>query len=163
MGALGEGKLHGFAVAKRLSRTGDIGRVWTLSRPLTYRALGTLIDHGMIRELNEEPSDSGPNRVLLGTTPKGRGALKAWLRTPVQHPRDVRSELLLKIVLSDLNGLDRSSLVASQIEVFTAYRGDRIIDVGTSPVGSNDPVALWRREFAEAAIRFLTTLPKPVA
>ena len=33
---------HGFAVSKELAGTGDIGRIWTVPRPLVYRALATL-------------------------------------------------------------------------------------------------------------------------
>ena len=35
---------HGFAVAARLKPAGDVGRVWSLSRPLTYRCLELLAD-----------------------------------------------------------------------------------------------------------------------
>ena len=38
-GILYQGPTHGFAVAARLKPDGDIGRVWSLSRPLTYRSL----------------------------------------------------------------------------------------------------------------------------
>ena len=111
LGALGSGRLHGFALAKRLAPDGDLGRVWTLSRPLTYRAIGTVMDRGLIRPTGEERGHAGPNRTVLSLTPKGRSMLKGWLAAPVSHPRDVRSELLLKIVLCDDMGVDRQALV----------------------------------------------------
>ncbi len=156
LGALGGGKLHGFAVAKRLGPTGDIGRVWTLSRPLTYRALSTLTDSEMIRATGQEPGVAGPNRTLLTLTPKGKAALKRWLQTPVVHPRDVRGELLLKVIIADLTGTDRTALVLRQLEVFAEQRDARIVELGNS--ASADPVGLWRFEFADAAVRFLNKL-----
>jgi DNA-binding PadR family transcriptional regulator len=156
LGALGGGKLHGFAVAKRLGPEGDIGRVWTLSRPLTYRAISTLTESGMIRAAGQEPGDAGPNRTLLALTPKGRAALKKWLQTPVAHPRDVRGELLLKVIVADLTGTDRAALVDRQLAVFEAQRAARIAELGAQTV--DDPVGLWRFEFADAAVRFLTKL-----
>ena len=38
LGVLYQGPMHGFAIASRLKPDGDIGRVWSLSRPLTYRS-----------------------------------------------------------------------------------------------------------------------------
>lgn len=158
LGALGAGKLHGFAVAKRLEVDGDIGRVWTLSRPLTYRALNTLLEQGMVRPAGEEPGTAGPNRTLLALTPKGRTALKNWLATPVGHPRDVRGELLLKIVICDSMGLDRSVLIERQLAAFEIQRAARASEKAPDDEGFVDPVRVWRFEFVDAAVRFLQSL-----
>ncbi len=158
LGTFGAGKLHGFAVTKRMSVDGDIGRVWTLSRPLTYRALSTLTEMGMIRPAGEEPGTAGPNRTLLALTPKGRAALKSWLAKPVGHPRDVRGELLLKIVISDSMGLDRSVLIQRQLAEFENQRTARESDMAPDENGIVDPVNIWRFEFVDAAVRFLQAL-----
>jgi DNA-binding PadR family transcriptional regulator len=160
LGALGAGKLHGFAVAKRLAVDGDIGRVWTLSRPLTYRALSTLSDMTLVRPAGEEAGTAGPNRTLLALTPKGRAALKAWLATPVGHPRDVRAELLLKIVIADSMGIDRSTLIQRQLAEFETQRATRLHEKAPGPDGLVDPVNVWRFEFADAAVRFLKSLQR---
>ena len=55
LGILATGRAHGFAVAARLKPTGDVGRVWSMSRPLTYRALDQLAAQGLIRPVGEEP------------------------------------------------------------------------------------------------------------
>ncbi len=152
LAALAQGRLHGFAVARRLSPTGDLGRVWTMSRPLTYRAIATLHEMGMIRSAGEESSEGGPTRVVWILTPKGRAALRRWLAEPVSHPRDVRSELLLKIVVCDLMGIDRDGLVADQLERFELQRAARLDELIDAPT---DPVRVWRVEFADAALAFL--------
>ena len=158
LGALAAQRAHGFAVAKRLAASGDIGRVWSLSRPLTYRALDMLVELGMIRAVAEERGAAGPNRMVLGATPKGRRALRTWLHQPVEHLRDVRGELLLKLVVSDINGVDTAALVAAQLQMFTALHG-ALMDQGMLVVGERlDPVAVWRQENADAAVRFLSRL-----
>lgn len=158
LGALAAQRAHGFAVAKRLAASGDIGRVWSLSRPLTYRALDMLVELGMIRAVAEERGAAGPNRVVLGATPKGRRALRTWLHQPVEHLRDVRGELLLKLVVSDINGVDTAPLVAAQLQMFTGLHG-ALMDQGMLVVGERlDPVAVWRQENADAAVRFLSRL-----
>lgn len=154
LAALGRGRLHGFAIARRLAPDGDLGRIWTLSRPLTYRALGTLSEQGLVRAAASEPG-AGPNRTVMAITPKGRRALGTWLAGPVAHPRDVRGELLLKLVVRDELGLGRAALVTAQLEVFEAMRRQRLAEVDDDP---DDPVRRWRLEFVEAALRFLRSL-----
>lgn len=152
LAALAAGPQHGFAIAKRLEPDGDFGRVWTLSRPLTYRSLASLQDLGLIRPRRSEPGAGGPNRTVLTITAAGRRALDEWSRTTVGHPRDVRGELLLKIVvLADLGRSD-ASLVADQLAVFERQRATRLAEVAEDPT---DPVRRWRLEFLDASIRFL--------
>ncbi len=59
----------------------------------------------------------GPNRTMLETTPAGREAVRGWLREPVEHVRDVRTVLLVKLLLLERRGVDRSSLVRDQREL----------------------------------------------
>jgi PadR family transcriptional regulator AphA len=144
---------HGFAVAARLKPDGDIGRVWSMSRALTYRSLDQLVADGLVRRMGEEPGIAGGNRTILGLTRGGRAQFRTWLATPVVHLRDVRSELLLKIVLADDCGIDIGPMlerqrdhVAEMVQTFDA-RDDR-----------RDVVAIWRVEAAHAALRFLDRL-----
>lgn len=88
-------------------------------------------------------------------TPTGRASLRRWLTEPVSHPRDVRSELLLKLVVSDLMGVGRDGLVTAQLERFETHRAARLGELRDDP---DDPVRLWRVEFAQAAIAFLNSV-----
>ena len=153
LGLLGEREAHGFALAARLAATGDVGRVWSLSRPLTYRALDQLQARQLVTALGTEPGRAGGPRTILAPTPAGRAALERWLREPVEHLRDVRAELLLKLVLAGLNGVDPRPLLAAQRAAFQP-----VLDALASevvPAGRPDPVAHWRRESALAVERFL--------
>jgi DNA-binding PadR family transcriptional regulator len=105
---------HGWALARQMARDGEIGRVWALGRPLVYRALELLEERGLIEPAGSERGVRGPNRTVFRATPQGRQALAEWLQVPVEHVRDVRSLLLLKLVLIDRAGLDRDPLLHAQ-------------------------------------------------
>ncbi|CAN0072131.1 unnamed protein product, partial [Phaeothamnion confervicola] len=100
----------------------------------------------------EEPGIAGGNRTILAATRAGRAQLRTWLQTPVTHLRDVRSELLLKLVIAELCEIDVSKMLVkqrTQIERIAA---------GWAEHEPNDIVALWRIESSQAALRFLDRL-----
>jgi PadR family transcriptional regulator AphA len=105
---------HGWALAKEMSRSGEIGRVWAVGRPLVYRALTLLESRGLIVAVRSEPGARGPNRSLFEATDEGRAELGYWLSEPVDHVRDVRSLFLLKLVLIERSGLDSRPLLEAQ-------------------------------------------------
>ena len=150
LGVLAQGPNHGFAVAQELRVTGRIGRVWSLTRPLTYRAIDQLIAHGYVEVIGEEPGTAGGNRTIVAITRSGRAALRAWCRTPVHHLRDLRSELLLKLVVAEVNDIDTSTLISAQRLI--------VDDFVVANRGSRDVVTSWRHEMALAAKRFLDKL-----
>jgi DNA-binding PadR family transcriptional regulator len=108
---------HGWALATELSRTGSIGRVWGVGRPLVYRALDVLAVRGLIEPAGSERGARGPQRELYEATKLGRKELARWLGEPVDHVRDVRSLLLLKLVLLERAGLDNLPLLEAQREL----------------------------------------------
>lgn len=148
---------HGWGIGSELSPENELGRVWTLSRPLTYRALEQLEAKKLIRR--QGPRRSGRERTLLSCTPHGNRVVGQWLDTPVDHLRDVRTELLLKLLLRRRRGLPTEPLLESQQRAFN----DQIEALASAGPGA-DPVDLWRRESARAVRRFLdAALARPVA
>ena len=141
---------HGWSIVKALASDGEIGRVWTLSRPLTYRAVDALAAAALIEPRGSE-AGSGPPRTIWGATAAGRRASRAWLRRPVAHPRDVRTEFLLKLEL----GAPAAELARAQLDAFApAFAGLR----RAAKAAPTDVVARWRVESAEATRRFLRSL-----
>ena len=114
LGVLYEGRTHGFAIASTLRPGGELGRVWTLSRALTYRSLDQLLQRDLIRSVGEEPGIAGGNRTLLEATRSGRAELRRWLAAPVVHLRDLRSELLLKLVIAERCDIDVTPMLQRQ-------------------------------------------------
>src|ERR1044072_2789469 len=95
---LTEGPSHGFAVARALRADGEVGRIWSMRRPLVYRAVETLTGLGYVKHSGTVASPSGPQRTILQATPNGKRAVTRWLKTPVEHVRDARSLLMLKLL-----------------------------------------------------------------
>jgi DNA-binding PadR family transcriptional regulator len=154
LGILCAAPSHGFAISARLRPTGDVGRVWSLSRPLTYRSLDKLLERELIHAVGEEPGIAGGNRTILAPTRLGRAAFRRWVTTPVSHVRDLRSELLLKLVLAELCSIDVTAMLRLQRHQLheTVAALDQHVDAG------HDVVALWRAEASAGALRFVERL-----
>ena len=150
LGILYSRSAHGWAVAKRLRPDGDVGRVWTLSRPLTYRSLDQLGRRNWIDEVGREPGDAGPNRTILAATRAGRARFRTWTNAPVGHLRDLRSELLLKLVLAGINRIDTSAVLDRQRSIIDQQAAS--LESDHDP---HDIVDLWRIESTAAAKRFV--------
>ena len=151
LGVLYEGRTHGFAIASMLRPDGELGRVWSLSRALTYRSLEQLAERGLVRAVGEEPGLAGGNRTMLAVTRTGRAELRRWLAAPVVHLRDLRSELLLKLVIAERCGIETTPMLQRQREIVAG----RASVMGERADKESDVVALWRHETSEAALRFL--------
>jgi DNA-binding PadR family transcriptional regulator len=157
LGALATCASHGFAAARALAPEGSIGQVWTVSRPLVYRAVAALTAAGLVEETGTAPGSAGPRRRLLEVTTPGRVALGAWLVTPVQHVRDYRSELMLKLLLLEGDPRSRAKLLAAQceeLEPICAGLGRRL----DAASGFEAVLARWRLDSALAARNFLEAL-----
>ena len=146
---------HGWAIHEQLSPTGDIGRAWTLSRQLVYRAIDTLVEDGLVKRAT--PKDGGgADKVIISPTATGKRTAMHWLDSPVTHLRDVRTELVLKVMLRDKMGLPLGSFLEAQHGIF-----DPLI-ASINKDASDSPVNLWRRESANAVKRYLTRLERDV-
>jgi len=158
LGILYPAPTHGFAIAARLKPEGDVGRVWSLSRALTYRSLEQLATRGYIHAVGEQPGIAGGNRTILAATRSGRAALRKWLNTPVCHLRDLRSQLLLKLIIAELCGIDVGPMLERQHARIELLAGAIAGQVAAE--SSVDVVDLWRVESSQAALRFLERLPR---
>jgi PadR family transcriptional regulator AphA len=150
---ISERPVHGFAIALLTGHNGELGRIWHIPRPAIYRALGRVEAAGLVTPDGVEPG-RGPQRTIYSITPHGRDAVGEWLRTPVEHVRDVRSHLLLKLALLDRAGIDPTDLLVLQratlepiAEAISAERRDG--------AGFDLTLLAWRRANAAAALSFL--------
>jgi PadR family transcriptional regulator AphA len=114
---------HGFAIAGLLTDDGSLGRIWHVRKMVVYRAVHRLEQLGLIVASGKQPTSQGPARVPLQVTPEGRQAAAEWLARPAGHPRDIRSELLLKMALLDRVGADPRDLVRAQRRQFAPIAG----------------------------------------
>lgn len=155
LAVLREGPTHGYAVSLRMAPSGDLGRIWTMSRPMVYQSLGHLTAAGYVEEVpGREPDRRG--RTALRLTPRGRAAVDRWLGGAVLHLRDVRTELLLKLVVHDNLGRSPSALLRRQADVAEAAHRNLVASVEAA--GDPDPVLAWRLEVADALRRTVQRL-----
>jgi DNA-binding PadR family transcriptional regulator len=154
---LAEQPTHGFAVARAMAPDGEIGKVWTMRRPLVYRAIDVLTQAGLLRPAGTEPSTSGPRRTLVEPTPAGRAALARWLAGPVEHVRDARSLLMLKLLFLGRSNADPAPLLTAQRDHFESLAG-RLTGAIDSADGFDQVLLRWRLESTTAAIRFIDGL-----
>src|SRR5258708_6763209 len=64
---VGQQSAHGFAVAQRTAPVGDLGRIWQIPKAVVYRAIGRLLDAGLIVPEGTEPG-LGPQRTVYALT-----------------------------------------------------------------------------------------------
>ncbi len=161
LGVLVDGPRHGYDIAAELKPDTRLGNIWTVNRQLVYRAIERLVALGLVRARRREPGAGGPPRTVYGPTGEGRDSLDQWLATPVEHLRDVRSALLLKLALSDRLGFDQRPLVAAQQDALA----DRFRELAEPPDDPSDIAALWRHHSALAVGQFLESVaartPRP--
>jgi DNA-binding PadR family transcriptional regulator len=151
---LADAPAHGWALAKQMSGTGEIGRVWSMGRPLVYRALELLETRELIRPVGSEPGARGPNRSLFQATAEGREELTNWLSEPVDHVRDVRSLFLLKLVLAERAGLESRPLLEAQRAVTVPSIAALETRLATS-VGAEHVFVRFRLESTRSVVFFI--------
>lgn len=149
-----ESDTHGWALVRALAPGGEVGRVWSIRRALVYRTVELLHEAGTIEQAGSEPGRRGSPRMMLRVTATGRRALARWLADPVTHVRDLRSELLLKLLFSQRADLDRAPLLAAQRAILV----DTVVALeapGEAEEESTATVRRFRLETARAGLRFV--------
>jgi DNA-binding PadR family transcriptional regulator len=154
LGLLAEEPRHGFAIAKELAADAELGRLWTVRRPLVYRAIDHLLDIGMAEPRFTEPGDQGPHRTVFAATRAGRARLRRWLDQPVEHPRDVRTTLLVKLAFRARRGDALAPLARRQLEEFADVQDS--LGRRRAAAGTVEQLAVqWRYQANDAIRRFL--------
>jgi PadR family transcriptional regulator AphA len=151
---------HGWALAKELSPTGSVGSVWSMGRPLVYRALDLLESRGLIAPLSRERGLRGPNRAVFTATDAGRREVARWLVEPVERVREVRSLFLLKLVLLERSGFDPRPLLHAQRALATAALAT-LEPVFRTSVGVDHILARFRVESTRSVVSFIDGLLAP--
>ena len=148
---------HSFAIASLLAKDGSLGQVWHVQKAVAYRAAARLVQLGLITAAEKQPSNLGPARSRLEATSQGEQAARDWLRQPVTHPRDIRSELLVKLALLGRVNSDPSDLLREQRARLVPV-ADALAAEVYGATGFDRTLALWRHESDSATLRFLDGL-----
>ena len=105
LGFLLEQPLHGYEIYQRLQHAEDLSRVWRLKQAHLYALLRNFEAAGLVAA-DLVPQEARPPRRVLRLTEQGQAAFDAWVRTPVQHGRDLRLEFLAKLFWAQRFGGD---------------------------------------------------------
>ena len=154
---VGDGPTYGLILAGLLAPDGSLGQIWSVPKAMVYYTLQQLELLGLIRMTGEQQASRGRARSVCEITPAGRAAAEAWLSMPVDHVRDVRSELMVKLALHDRAGADSRPLVRAQLARL-APAAIALEDRLRTATGFERTMVLWRHEAMTAAIAFLTVL-----
>ena len=154
---ISEGPTHCFAIAGLLAHDGSLGQVWHVHKQVVYRAAQRLEQLGLITVSEKQPSRLGPDRAQVQATPEGRQAAEGWLRQPAGHPRDIRSELLVKLALLDRAGVNPRDLLQAQRGQLAPIANALASQTHTT-TGYDHVLALWRHESISATLRFVDAL-----
>jgi PadR family transcriptional regulator AphA len=148
---------HGWALARQLSAGGELGSIWTMGRPLVYRSIDVLAQRRLVETAGHEPGSRGPNRTVFRATETGRTALERWLGEPVDHVRDVRSLLLLKLVFARRLHLDPRPMLEEQQAAIDAALGS--LEAKARKAEGPERILLdFRLESTRAVLRFVQGL-----
>jgi DNA-binding PadR family transcriptional regulator len=150
---LDEGPSHGFAIAGITAVGGELGRIWQIPRPVIYRSLTRLAQYHLIAADGVEPGH-GPQRTRYVVTRAGSDAVRAWLASPVQHVRDVRSHLLVKLALLHRRDVDIQPLLARQRAALEPIAAGLSTDEPEA-TGFDAVLLAWRRATTNATMAFL--------
>ncbi|MFA5885889.1 MAG: PadR family transcriptional regulator [Acidimicrobiia bacterium] len=157
LGLIAEEPRHGFAAARELAADAALGQVWTVPRPLVYRAIDHLREQGLVEPVRTEAGAKGPHRTVYRATRPGRARLARWLDQPVAHPRDVRTELLVKFMLLARRDRPLAGLARRQLDQF-APMTDGLDRGAREAAGAERVVARWRAESIGAIRRTLEAI-----
>jgi DNA-binding PadR family transcriptional regulator len=154
---IAERQAHGWAIAGKLGRGGEVGQIWAVSRPIVYHALEKLEGARLIDTVGLERGGRGPHRVIYAITEDGRRRLDEWLEGPVEHVRDIRSVFLLKVVLTERAGRSPEALLVVQRAALLPLIA--LLEAQADETGPELPgettVAAFRLETATAIVRFI--------
>jgi PadR family transcriptional regulator AphA len=148
---------HGWALARQLASDGELGSIWSLGRPLVYRSLDVLAERELIVPVGSEPGARGPNRTIFQASESGRIAVAEWLAEPVEHVREGRSLLLLKIVFAERAGVDPLPMLTAQHEAISEAVSSLEARVAESS-GSDELLLRFRLESTRALLRFIDSV-----
>ncbi len=96
LGLLADCPAHGYELNKKLKALSALGQVWFVKQANLYALLDKLEERGLIASRHVD-AGGYPPRKEYSIRPEGEAALQSWLRTPVNRPREMRQEFMLRL------------------------------------------------------------------
>ena len=96
LGFLFDKPKYGYDLHKEISNQKEIGQVYRIKIGKLYALLRRLESKKLIREKIEQKGKRPPKNIF-NITKKGKEAFIDWMYSPIEHGRDLRIYLLMKI------------------------------------------------------------------
>jgi PadR family transcriptional regulator AphA len=103
LGFLRRRPMHGYEIHRELSVRTGLGSVWRLKQSHLYALLARLEEEGYVH-VTIEPQDARPPRKVFELTEFGIGLFLDWVQNPVDRPRRLRMEFLVKLYFAYQEG-----------------------------------------------------------
>ncbi len=117
LGLLADRPMHGYDLYHELTGMPGLSMLWNVKQSLLYSILEKMEDRGWLSSQRIE-GETRPARKEYQLTPAGEGALKEWIASPVERPREVRQVFLAKYFFARQAGDDLAGeLLEKQIVV----------------------------------------------
>jgi len=157
--------LHGYEIHRRLAETPELRLVWRIKQSRLYALLSRLEDEGLVG-VKVEPQEARPPRKVYHLTATGRRAYEQWLTQPVDLPRELRLDFMLKLYFAIEEGPETLSLLIQRQQEICAHWLTTWGGGNASPSGGGDApaspfiraVRRYRHSHIEAIQGWLTSL-----
>ncbi len=157
LGLVRDEPLHGYEINRRLSETPELRLVWRVKQGRLYALLSRLEDEGLL-DASLEPQDGRPPRKVYHLTPMGTRAFDRWLTQPIQLPREMRLEFMLKLYFAlREEPATAARLIQQQLEVCNQWLATQTRSETSSAY--TRAVRRYRRGHIEAIRDWLVRLP----
>ena len=121
LGTLFSGQKHGYEIMQFLESALD--STWRISTSQLYVLLKRLEREGLLRS-SLETQETRPSKRVFSLTTAGKNAFCEWLRSPVEHVRDLRIEFLAKLFFFHRLSLPGGNeLVSAQVKALGDIKG----------------------------------------
>jgi PadR family transcriptional regulator AphA len=121
LGTLFSGQKHGYEIMQFLESA--LESTWRVSTSQLYVLLKRLEREGLLQS-SVEAQETRPSKRVFSLTPVGTNAFLEWLRSPVNHVRDLRIEFLAKLFFfRHLSLQGGNDLVNAQVKALEEIKG----------------------------------------
>jgi DNA-binding PadR family transcriptional regulator len=115
LGLLARQPSHGYDMKNAIEQA--LGGNWEINFGQIYTTLGRLERDGLV-SASDEAEDGRGKRVYL-LTEAGRLELEAWFGQPVENPRQLRDEFIVKLIIRHLAGYgDAQRIILQQRQAY---------------------------------------------
>jgi len=116
--------MHGYEIFKQISNKKGYGAIYSLKIGKLYAILNKFEENGFVTTDIQVDGNRPPKKVYA-ITEKGKKRFNIWMIEPIQHGREIRINLLLKIYFTKINSsFNLKSILINQIEECHRWLGN---------------------------------------